>query len=663
MSKDTKNINVATMSEKETTKRRVGRPTKKEQNYGTDLPVYLFHEGTNYRSYELLGSHFTVKDGKNGVVFRVWAPAAEEVSVVGDFNGWDETFNRMIRINGAGIWECFIEGLKEYDIYKYALKTPASDGKYVYKSDPYAFHTETPPDNASKIYDLAGYKWLAKEYEEKRLARDVFNEPTNIFEVNLLSWRKNPDGTPLSYLQLAEELVPYVKQMGYTHVEFMPITEYPYEPSWGYQVTGYFAPTSRMGTPKDFMHLVDCFHMNGIAVILDWVPAHFPKDGYGLYEFDGTCLYEDTNPLRREHKEWGTRIFDFGKTEIQSFLVSSAIFMFDKYHIDGLRVDAVAAMLYLDYGRNDGEWSPNGFGGNTNLEAIAFLKKFNSAVRSAYPYAMTVAEESTAFPKVTWSVDVGGLGFTHKWNMGWMNDTLSYAKTDPMYRCYHHNELTFSMMYAYSENYILPISHDEVVYGKGSLINKMPGDYADKFGGVRVFMGYMMSHPGKKLMFMGQEFGQFAEWNYKKGLEYFLVDEYEPHKKMQTFFRDLNDFYKSHDSMYSIDNSWDGFEWLVSDDAKNNVVAYARKGKSCETILCIMNFSGALHEGYRIGVGGDEYRLVFSSDDVKYGGKEEYKEQTFKAEDVKSHGKDKSITLDLAPLSFVYLMLEDKNCW
>lgn len=659
MSKDTKNTIVATTSVKEATKRRVGRPTKKEQNYGTDLPVYLFHEGTNYRSYELLGSHFTEKDGKKGVVFRVWAPAAKEVAVVGDFNGWDVSANQMTRINGAGIWECFIEGLKEYDIYKYALKTPSSGITYTYKSDPYAFHAETPPENASKIYNLDDYKWQAKDYENARLTRDVFNQAINIFEVNLLSWRKNADGTPLSYLQLAEELVPYVKQMGYTHVEFMPITEYPYEPSWGYQVTGYFAPTSRMGTPKDFMHLVDCFHLNGIAVILDWVPAHFPKDGYGLYEFDGTCLYEDANPLRREHKEWGTRIFDFGKTEIQSFLVSSAIFMFDKYHVDGLRVDAVAAMLYLDYGRQNGEWAPNTFGGNTNLEAVAFLKKFNSAVRDAYPYAMTVAEESTAFPKVTWSVDVGGLGFTHKWNMGWMNDTLSYAKTDPMYRYYHHNELTFSMMYAYSENYILPISHDEVVYGKGSLINKMPGDYADKFSGVRVFMGYMMSHPGKKLIFMGQEFGQFAEWNYKTGLEYFLVDEYEPHKKMQTFFRDLNLFYKSHDSMYSIDSSWDGFEWLVSDDAQNNVVAYARKGRSGETVLCVMNFSGTPHEDYRIGVRGDEYRLVFSSDEQKYGGNSQTAEQTFKAEEVQSHGKDKSITLNLAPLSFVYLLLED----
>lgn len=658
MAKVTKTKTKPSKTTAETTKRRVGRPTNKEKNYGTDLPVYLFHEGTNYRSYELLGAHFTVKGGKQGVVFRVWAPNCKEVAVVGDFNGWDTNSNQMTRINGAGIWECFIEGLKEYDIYKYALKTSSSGGGFTYKADPYAFHTETPPENASKIYDIEGYEWTAKEFEEERKNKNIYTSPINIFEVNLLSWRKNPDGSPLSYVQLAETLVPYVKEMGYTHVEFMPITEYPYEPSWGYQVTGYFAPTSRMGTPKDFMYLIDTFHKNGISVILDWVPAHFPKDAFGLYEFDGTCLYEDSNPLRREHKEWGTRIFDFGKTEVQSFLVSSAMFMFDKYHVDGLRVDAVASMLYLDYGRKDGEWAPNNFGGNTNLEAVAFLKKFNSAVREAYPYAMTVAEESTAFPKVTWSVDVGGLGFTHKWNMGWMNDVLSYSKTDPMYRYYHHNELTFSMMYAFSENYVLPISHDEVVYGKGSLINKMPGEYLDKFSGVRVFMGYMMSHPGKKLMFMGQEFGQFAEWDYKKGLEYFLVDEYDMHKKTQIFFKELNDFYKQHDALYSIDNGWDGFEWLVADDIKNNVIAYERKGKSGEVLLCVMNFSGVAHYDYRIGVRGGKYKLAFLSDDERYGGYNKFGEWIFTAESIHSHGKEKSIKVNLAPLSFMYLIKE-----
>ncbi len=641
------------------TKRRVGRPTKKQQNYGSDVPVYLFHEGTNYRSYEFLGAHFTEKDGKKTVSFRVWAPNCTEVSVVGDFNGWDTNANPMTRINGAGIWECFIEGIKQYDIYKYALKTPESGLNFYYKADPFAFHTETPPENASKVYDLEGYNWQAGEFEEKRKNIDVYNAPTNIFEVNLLSWRRNEDGSPLSYVQLAETLVPYVKEMGYTHVEFMPITEFPYEPSWGYQVTGYFAPTSRMGTPKDFMALIDAFHLQDIAVILDWVPAHFPKDAFGLYEFDGTCLYEDKNPLRREHKDWGTRVFDFGKTEVQSFLVSSAMFMFDKYHVDGLRVDAVASMLYLDYGRREGEWERNSAGGNINFEAVAFLQKFNSAVRTAYPYALTVAEESTAFPKVTWSLDVGGLGFTHKWNMGWMNDALKYIETDPMYRFYHHNELTFSMMYAYSENYILPISHDEVVYGKGSLINKMPGAYVDKFGGVRAFMGYMMSHPGKKLMFMGQEFGQFDEWDYKKGLEYFLTEEYDAHKKMQRFFKDLNNFYKNHDALYSIDNNWNGFEWLVADDAQNNVLAYERKGFSAEILLCVINFSGVSHYDYRIGVNGQKYKLAFLSDDEKYGGYNKSGDWVFTAESIHSNGKSKSIKVNLAPLSFMYLIKEN----
>lgn len=643
------------------TNKKVGRPSKKQQNYGSDLPVYLFHEGTNYRSYQLLGSHFTEKDGKKGVVFRVWAPNAKEVAVVGDFNGWDVNTHQMTRINCAGIWECFIEGLKNYDIYKYALKTNASGIGYTFKADPFAFHTETPPENASKVYDLEGYTWQATEFEKQRALKDVYNSPLNIFEVNLLSWKRNPDGTSLSYRDLAEELVPYVKKLGYTAVEFMPINEYPYDGSWGYQVTGYFAVTSRLGTPKDFMYLVDTFHLNGISVIVDWVPAHFPKDGYGLYEFDGTCLYEDSNPLRREHKEWGTCVFDFGKTEIQSFLVSSALFLFDKYHIDGLRVDAVASMLYLDYGRNNGEWAKNSQGGNINLEAVAFLQKFNSAVKDNYPFAMTIAEESTAFPKVTWSVESGGLGFTHKWNMGWMNDVLSYMKTDPMYRAYHHNKLTFSMMYAFSENFILPISHDEVVYGKGSLINKMPGSYEEKFAGVRAFMGYMMSHPGKPLMFMGQEIGQFAEWNYSSGIEYFLPEQFEMHQKTRTFFTDLNNYYKANDAMYSIDNNWGGFQWLVTDDCINNVIAYERTGKSGQTILCVMNFSGIAHNNYKIGVTGDSYKLSFSSDWEKYGGHSKVEDLNFVSVKEGFKGKDQYVSLNLAPLSFMYLLKDDKD--
>ena len=630
--------------------------TKKNVNY-SELPVYLFHQGTNFRSYDFLGCHLQTEKGKKGAMFRVWAPNAKEVSVVGDFNGWDTLANPMTRIENSGIWEVFIPSIKNYDVYKYALKTQASGGGYEYKADPFAFHAETPPENASKVYSLDGYNWIATAYEEERLSSDHHKKPMSIYELNLMSWRRHPDGNYLSYRQLADELIPYVKEMGYTHVEMMPITEYPFDGSWGYQVTGYFAVTSRLGTPHDFMYLVDRLHLAGIGVILDWVPAHFPKDAFGLANFDGTCLYEDANPLRREHKGWGTLVFDFGKTEIQSFLVSSAMFLFEKYHIDGIRVDAVASMLYLDYDRGDGQWQKNNFGTNINLESVAFLKKLNKAVKESYPYAMMIAEESTAFPKVTWPVEDGGLGFDYKWNMGWMNDTLRYMNLDPVYRSHHHDQLVFSMVYAFSEKYVLPISHDEVVHGKGSLINKMPGDTNAKIAGLKAFMGYMMSHPGKKLMFMGQEYGQFAEWNYSTGLDFSLLDD-PKHMAIQRFFRDLNNYYKTHPSLYFYENSWEGFEWLVVDDSSHNVISYERRGQG-ETTLVVVNFSGSYHYGYRIGVGGKKYRLGLSSDDLKYGGSTQTGEWIFTPEDVPSNNRERSISVNLPPLSFMYLELMD----
>ena len=480
------------------------------------LPIYLFHQGTNYCSYEFLGCHFGIFQGKRGAFFRVFAPNAKSVAVVGDFNEWDVTLNPMQKLQDSGVWETFVEGIKSNFIYKYAVQTK---DKIVYKADPFGFYFEKTPNTASITYDISGYVWGDTDYLNARASLDTKSLPLNIFEVNLASWKRPTSGGNYTYREIAAKLIKYVKKMNYTHVEFMPITEYPHDPSWGYQVTGYFAPTSRLGTPHDFMYLVDELHKNGIGVILDWVPAHFPKDEHGLSLFDGTCLYEYSDELMKEHKSWGTLVFDYGKTEVQSFLVSSAVFFLEKYHIDGLRVDAVSSMLYLDYDRAEGEWRPNDEGGNINKSAVAFLQKLNGVLHSRFKGIITVAEESTAFASVTAPVSEGGLGFDYKWNMGWMNDVLSYMRYDPYFRSQCHNKMNFSMMYAFSENYILPISHDEVVYGKGSLMEKIPGEYEDKFAQVRAFMGYMYSHPGKKLNFMGTEIGQFSEWDYSSEIE------------------------------------------------------------------------------------------------------------------------------------------------
>ena len=613
---------------------------------------YLFHQGTNYRSYNYLGSHFAKKEKDSGVIFRVWAPNAESVSVVGDFNGWDKTANVMKK--DGGIFELFVKGLKQYDNYKYCVKSQNSE---VLKADPYAFHAETTPETASKIYDLDGYKWRDGEYMEN-LGGQAHHKPMNIYEVNLLSFMRKENGDYYSYRELEKVLVPYVKKHGYNYVEMMPVTEYPFDGSWGYQVTGYFAVTSRLGTPKDFMSLVDAFHRENIGVILDWVPAHFPKDEFGLYEFDGAPLYENHGWDRIEHKSWGTRRFDYGRTEVQSFLISSAFIFFDKYHIDGIRVDAVASMLYLDYDKKPGEWLPNQYGDNKNIEAIEFIKKLNKSVHEAYPYAIMIAEESTAYPYVTKPVDEGGLGFDYKWNMGWMNDVLSYVAVDPLFRKYDHNKLNFSMMYAFSEHYILPISHDEVVHGKKSLLDKQFGSYEDKFAGVRAFMGYMIAHPGKKLMFMGSEFGQFKEWNYKEGLEFFLKD-YEKHNKLDRFFTELNKFYLANEALYGDDDGWDGFEWIAADDADKNSLAFIRKcGKS--EIIAAINFSGADIK-YRIGVEKGGYKVVFDSDKQIYGGDGKSRKRIYNAEAISSNGKDYSIELDMPKLSFKYLVPVKKD--
>lgn len=614
-----------------------------------NLPLYLFHQGTNYNAYDFLGAHFAVENGKEGVVFRVWAPNAKSVSVVGDFNDWDKSKNVMDRISNNGVFELFIAGLKQYDMYKYAITNKTT----VFKADPYAFHSQTPPDSASKIYDLEGYNWKDQNFINNKSA--CYDKPMNIYEVNLASWKKNDDGSYYSYQQLKESLVKYVYKMGYTHVEFMPIAEYPFDGSWGYQVTGYYSISSRFGTPKDFMELIDEFHKYGISVILDWVPAHFPKDIFGLYMFDGTCCYENSIPSRKEHKTWGTHIFDWGRNEVQSFLVSNAIFLFEKFHVDGLRVDAVASMLYLDYDRKDGEWIPNENGGNYNLQAIAFLQKLNTAVFERFPNALMIAEESTAFPLVTKPVALGGLGFNYKWNMGWMNDSLSYVTYDPYFRKDAHNKLTFSMYYAFSENFILPISHDEVVHGKKSLIDKMFGDIDTKFSSIRTFMLYMMAHPGKKLSFMGNEYGQFREWDYKNGLEFFMLD-FVLHKKLKAFNKKLNFIYKENPPLYQIEDSWDGFEWIAVDESHNNVLAFIRKDKLGNKIVVILNFSGNDYCDYKLGVDKGKYKLIISSDQKTYGGKGQSKKRVFVAEKESAHGRDYSIKINLPKYSGAYFM-------
>jgi len=643
-------LHISHVSRRELKSRMSTKTTKKHSE--NDVPLYLFHEGSNSNAYEYFGSH---RKNKNTVVFRVWAPDAKNVSVTGDFNDWSETENPMKQLkNSGGVWEAEIKNIKPYDMYKYCIT--AADGRTLMKCDPYGFHMETRPGTATKYYEIDDcYEWHDEKWVEGRNGKNIYESPVNIYEIHAGSWKQYDDGNFYSYRALADALVPYVKKMGYTHIEFMPLTEYPFDGSWGYQVTGYFAATSRYGEPKDLMYLIDKCHGNGIGVILDWVPAHFPKDANGLYEFDGGPLYEYSDPRKGEHYGWGTRVFDFGKNEVRSFLMSSASFWLKKYHLDGIRIDAVASMLYLDYDRKDGEWVPNRNGGNENLEAVEFLQKLNENIFRDFPYAMMIAEESTSWPMVTKPVFSGGLGFNFKWNMGWMNDILRYFSLDGFFRKYNHDCITFSMFYAFSENFVLPISHDEVVHGKKSLIDKMPGSYDEKFAGVRAFLGYMMAHPGKKLMFMGQEFGQFIEWNYEKGLDWLLLD-YPKHRALQNYFKKINEFYKANPAFWQIDYSWEGFSWISSDDKDNSVIAFRRIDEKGKEIIVVCNFTNVERCDYRIGIPKKgAYKIVFNSDDVDFGGEGKGNKGKLKTESINMHGFEQSISLDLPPMSAIYI--------
>ena len=616
-------------------------------------PLYLFRSGKNRRSYEYLGLHKTTRQGKACMVARVWAPHAREVSLVGNFCNWDKAKYPLQKIDDA-VWEGYTDFVFEpYELYKFYIKT--AQGKDTYKADPFARHTETRPGTASRWVELEGYQWHDGDWLRYKEENPHYERPVNIYEVHAGSWRKYADGSVFSYDKLGDELIPYVKDMGFTHIEFMPLTEYPYDGSWGYQVMGYFAPTSRYGEPQDFMRFVDRCHQAGIGVIMDWVPAHFPRDAAGLASFDGTPCYEYEDPRKGEHKEWGTLVFDYGKPEVQSFLMSSAVYWLKEYHIDGLRVDAVASMLYLDYNRRDREWIPNKDGGKENLEAVAFLQALNEAAFAEAPHCMMIAEESTSWPLVSRPTYMGGLGFNYKWNMGWMNDMLRYMSMDPLFRSGNHDALTFSFFYAFSENFILPISHDEVVYGKGSLINKMPGDDKMKADQMRAFVSYMMAHPGKKLQFMGTEFAQKNEWNFEKELEWGLL-QYPEHQQAQAFFKAVNHFYLSRPELWEIDFSWEGFEWISNDDYQQSVIAFRRKAKDGRELVAVCNFVPVQRENYCIGVPiRGTWAEVFTSDATAFGGGGVTNGSAIKTQDVPMHGCEQSVSLTLPGCSVFFL--------
>ncbi len=623
---------------------------KKSYEIG-ELDGYLFGQGNHYEIYKKLGAHM-VKNGKqSGVYFAVWAPNAKSVSVVGEFNDWDMNANPMQREENIGIYSCFIPGVKKYSMYKYCIET--YKGEYIFKADPYANHAELRPGTASKVVDIENLKWTDDVWMENRKAWDYTKEPVSVYEVHIGSWMRHPgceDEGFYTYREFAKEIAKYIKKMGYTHVEIMGIAEHPFDGSWGYQVTGYFAPTSRYGTPEDFAWMINYLHKNKIGVILDWVPAHFPRDAHGLADFDGTPTYEYADPRQGEHPDWGTKIFDLGKNEVRNFLISNALFWIEKFHVDGLRVDAVASMLYLDYGKQDGQWIANKYGGNENLEAVDFFKHLNSVVRGRNPGALMIAEESTAWPKITGDVEEDGLGFSLKWNMGWMHDFTEYMKLDPYFRKDNHNAMTFAMSYAYSEKYILVLSHDEVVHLKCSMLNKMPGLGFDKYANLKAGYAFMMGHAGKKLLFMGQEFAQLREWSEERELDWYLLAEPE-HQAIQNWMRDLLHLYKKKKALYEMDQSWEGFEWINADDAYRSIYSFMRHSKdNKKNLLFVINFTPMEWADYRVGVPRrKQYKLILNSDDVQYGGNGEERPLVYKAEKSECDGRPYSFAYKLPP--------------
>ena len=622
----------------------------------TDFDVYLFKQGKHFKLYEKLGAHLVENEGVKGTLFAVWAPNAAQVSVVGDFNGWSpEEAPMEPRLDGSGIWELFVPGVGHGSLYKYMIRN-AQTGWVLEKFDPFAFFNELPPKRASIVWDLS-YEWNDTAWQ-KKAKRGSLQQPWSVYEVHAGSWKKSGAGEAdyISYRDMAEQLVPYVKEMGFTHVEFLPLTEHPYAGSWGYQTTGYFAPTSRFGDPQDLMYLIDAFHKEGIGVIMDWVPSHFPEDNYALAQFDGTRLFEHEDPRKGYHPDWKSLIFNYGRYEVRSFLISSALFWADRYHVDGLRVDAVASMLYLDYSRQAGEWEPNIYGGNENLEAISFMRELNEAMYTNFPEIQMIAEESTSWPMVSRPVYLGGLGYGMKWMMGWMHDSLKYFKTDPIFREYHQNDITFSLYYAFTENFMLPLSHDEVVHGKGSLLQRMPGDEWQRFANLRALFGYMFTHPGSKLLFMGGEIGQYAEWNYKSSIDWHLT-EFEPHQGIQQLIRDLNKLYKSEKALYEMDFSAQGFEWVDLNDHRNCVVSFLRKAADeSDYVLVVCNLTPVPHENYRLGIPqGGKYTVIFDTDRKEYWGSGYTDRQEYTAEEIPRNGRSYSMALTLPPLSVVVL--------
>ncbi|MFC1931550.1 1,4-alpha-glucan branching protein GlgB [Chloroflexota bacterium] len=631
------------------------QPEPPEVTLLTEADLYLFNEGSHFRLYEKLGAHPLTINNQKGTYFAVWAPDAKQVSVVGDFNGWDMASHYLQPRGQSGIWEGFIPGVDSGALYKYHIISRFK-GYKVDKADPLAIYSEIPPKTASTVWDLE-YKWRDQKWMETRREHNGLDNPIAVYEVHLGSWKRviEEGNRSLSYRELATELVDYVQQTGFTHVEFLPVMEHPFFGSWGYQITGYFAPTSRFGTPQDFMYLIDCLHQHGIGVILDWVPSHFPTDEHGLGFFDGTHLYEHSNPKKGFHPDWKSYIFNYGRSEVQSFLISNALFWLEKYHVDCLRVDAVASMLYLDYSRKAGEWIPNKYGGRENLEAIAFLRRLNEEVYKDYPDVQTIAEESTAWPMVSRPTYLGGLGFGMKWDMGWMHDTLQYMSRDPVYRKYHHNNLSFRMLYAFNENFILPLSHDEVVYGKGSLLGKMPGDDWQKFANLRLLLGYMYAQPGKKLLFMGAEMGLWQEWNHDGSSDWHLL-EYQRHAEVQKWVKSLNQLYQREPALYEMDREPGGFEWIDANDALQSVISFIRKGKSTDDIILIAcNFTPTTHLKYRLGVPRDGFwKELLNSDAKEYGGSGQGNPMSLRASKTPTHGRPYSIEVMLPPLSVVY---------